>query len=186
MCQESQVAGALGNGGTLPASVLCKPLKCRAQLNSAPLTAEAMHRYLIWKAGPGPIDIEFKRLGEAVLRPSVSIVTPVGATCIPREDACDVARFSLDQADVARLLSPRDELRAPCIMVQCDAFMAMASLRRRWGWSIRVTRDGLPLQGFHLDGRPLALSRDGFTRARLQNMSERTGMAHGHDIIGLI
>ncbi|OYZ39365.1 MAG: hypothetical protein B7Y31_08055, partial [Novosphingobium sp. 16-62-11] len=75
-----------------------------------------MHRYLIWKAGPGPIDIEFKRLGEAVLRPSVSIVTPVGATSVPREDACDVARFSIDHADVQRLLSPRDELRAPCIM----------------------------------------------------------------------
>jgi len=145
-----------------------------------------MHRYLIWKSGPGPIDIEFKRLGEAVLRPSVSIVTPVGATVVPREDACEIARFSLDQADVARLLSPREELRAPCIMVQCDAFLAMASRRRRWGWSIRVSRNGQALEGYHLDGRPLSLSRDGFTRARLRNMCEKTGMAHGHDIIGLI
>ena len=149
-------------------------------------TAEAMHRYFIWKSGPGPIDIEFKRLGEAVLRPSVSIVTPVGSTSVPREDACDIARFSLDDTDVARLLSARDELRAPCIMVQCDAFMAMASRERRWGWSIRVSRMGEALAGFHLDGRPIALCRNGFTRARLQSMSERTGMAHGHDIIGLI
>lgn len=152
---------------------------------SAQQTAEAMHRYLIWKSGPGPVDIEFKRLGEALLRPTVSIVTPTGSTAVPRLDEHDVARFSLGDEDVARLLSPCAELRPPCLVVQCDAFIAMASRRRRWGWSIRVSRQGDPLQGFHLDGRPLALCRNGFTRARLQNMSDRTGMAHGHDIIGL-
>lgn len=144
-----------------------------------------MDRYLIWKTGPGPIDIECRRMGEAILRPSLSIVTAAGASVVPRQDDCDVARFSLAEADVARLLTASAALRPPCIMLQCDAFVAMASDRRRWGWSLRVSRRGLPLPGFRLDGRPLALCRDGFTRARMQQMSELTGLAHGHEIIGL-
>ncbi|MCX7283433.1 MAG: hypothetical protein NTX28_05190 [Novosphingobium sp.] len=154
-------------------------------MTDAPNPAEAMLRYLLWKAGPGPIDIEFKRLGDAVLRPSVSIVTPIGSTPVARSDEQDIARFSLGDEQVARLLCAREELRPPCLVVQCDAFIAMASRRRRWGWSIRLSRDGTPLQGFHLDGRPLAQCRNGFTRARLLSMCEKSGMGHGHDIIGL-
>lgn len=144
-----------------------------------------MSRYLIWKSGPGPLQLEFMRVGEAVLRPSLLIVTPTCTVTLPREDDCDVARFSLSADEVARLLSPREDLRPPCMMLQCDAFLSATSTRRRWGWSIRVSRDGTPLPARHLDGSPLQLRRDGFTRARLQQIPEHSGMARGHEIIGL-
>ncbi|MBA4354021.1 MAG: hypothetical protein C0409_04960 [Novosphingobium sp.] len=149
------------------------------------MTAETMHRYLIWNSGPGPLDIEFKRVGEAVLRPSLLIVTPTGGIAVPHQDDRDIARFHLGEAEVARLLSDPGTLRAPCLAFQCDAFLSMASARRRWGWSIRVSRDGETLCGHHLDGEPLAMRRDGFTRARLRQIPEKSVMARGHDLIGL-
>lgn len=144
-----------------------------------------MQRYLIWKSGPGPLQIEFRRLGEAILRPTLQIVTPTGSHPLPRLDDCDVARFILSEADVARVLAARDELRPPCLMLQCDAFLALACDQRRWGWSIRVSREGEPLPCHDLAGTPLPLRRDGYTRARLQRIPERSGMARSHQIIGL-
>lgn len=144
-----------------------------------------MQRYLIWKSGPGPLQVEFRRVGEAILRPSLQIVTPTGSHPLPRQDDCDVARFTLSDADVARVLAARDELRPPCLMLQCDAFLALACDKRRWGWSIRVSREGEALPCFDLAGTPLPLRRDGFTRARLQRIPERSGMASCHQIIGL-
>lgn len=149
------------------------------------MTAEKMQRYLIWKSGPGPLDIEIKRVGEAVLRPSLLIVTPVGGIAVPHEDDRDVARFHLDETNVARLLSAPGALRAPCLAFQCDAFLSMGSDRRRWGWAIRVSRDGEALPGHHLDGAPLVMCRDGFTRAHLRHIPDRSVMARGHDLIGL-
>jgi len=144
-----------------------------------------MQRYLIWKSGPGPLDIEIKRVGEAVLRPSLLIVTPVGGVVVPHQDDHDIARFHLAEADVARLISAPGTMRAPCLAFQCDAFLTMASERRRWGWSIRVSRDGESLQGHHLDGAPLSMCRDGFTRAHIRQIPEKSVMARGHDLIGL-
>jgi hypothetical protein len=144
-----------------------------------------MSRYLIWNSGPGPLQFEFMRVGEAVLRPSLLIVTPSCTVALPHEDDRDVARFTLSADDVARLLRAPTELRPPCMMLQCDAFLSATSARRRWGWSIRVSRDGTPLPAQHLDGSPLPLRRDGFTRARLHHIPEQSGMARGHEIIGL-
>ncbi|MFN3424493.1 MAG: hypothetical protein ACK40C_07285 [Novosphingobium meiothermophilum] len=129
--------------------------------------------------------LDLRRAGEALLRPSVSIVTAAGAISIPREDEGDIARFTLSDEDVARLLSPRDGLRPPCIMLQCDAFLALTSSRRRWGWAVRLSRGGVPLHGHLLDGRPIPLARDGFTRPNLRHIPAGTAMAHGHAIIGL-
>ncbi|MFM6831012.1 MAG: hypothetical protein ACKOVA_11885 [Novosphingobium sp.] len=144
-----------------------------------------MSRYLIWNSGPGPLDIEFRRVGEAVLRPSLLIVTPTGTVAVPREDHDNVARFRLSEADVARLRSSEHELRAPCLAFQCDAFLSTSSDKRRWGWSIRVSRKGKPLAGQHLDGTPLPMRRDGYTRARTGRIPEHSVMARDHDLIGL-
>lgn len=144
-----------------------------------------MQRYLIWKSGPGPLDIEIKRVGEAVLRPSLLIVTPAGGVAVPHQDDRDIARFHLPEEDVARLISSPGMLRAPCLAFQCDAFLTMASAQRRWGWSIRVSRDGETLQGHHLGGAPLSMCRDGFTRAYIRQIPEKSVMARGHDLIGL-
>lgn len=150
-----------------------------------------MPRYLIWKSGPGPLDIEFKRMGEAVLRPSLLIVTPGKTTTIPREDNADIACFHLSDAAVARLLTSPGGLRPPCMAVQCDAFLSLTTGlpadagRRRWGWSIRVSREGQALPGHYLDGKPLVMCRDGFTRARLRTLPDGSGVARDHDIIGL-
>ncbi|WP_062347348.1 hypothetical protein [Novosphingobium sp. CCH12-A3] len=144
-----------------------------------------MQRYLIWKSGPGPLQVEFRRVGEAILRPSLQIVTPTGSDPLPRQDDCDVARFSLSDGDVERVLAARGGLRPPCLMLQCDAFLGLACDQRRWGWSIRVSREGEALPCYDLDGTPLPLRRDGFTRAQLQRIPERSGMARSHQIIGL-
>lgn len=144
-----------------------------------------MSRYLIWNSGPGPLDIEFRRVGEAVLRPSLLIVTPTGTVAVPREDSDDVARFRLSEKDVERLRASEGELRAPCLAFSCDAFLSTASAKRRWGWSIRVSRRGKPLPGQHLDGKPLPMRRDGFTRARVGRIPEHSVMARDHDLIGL-
>lgn len=144
-----------------------------------------MQRYLIWKSGPGPLQVEFRRVGEAILRPSLQIVTPTGSCPLPREDECDVARFALSDDDVARVLAGRDALRPPCLLLQCDAFLGLACDKRRWGWSIRVSRAGTALPCFDLGGTPLPLRRDGFTRARLERIPERSTMASSHQFIGL-
>ncbi len=150
-----------------------------------------MPRYLIWKSGPGPLDIEFKRMGEAVLRPSLLIVTPGKTITVPREDSADIALFHLTEDDVVRLLSSPGGLRPPCMAFQCDAFLSMTpgpaadTGRRRWGWAIRVSRDGHALPGHYLDGKPLVMCRDGFTRARLRTLPNQSGVARDHDIIGL-
>lgn len=149
------------------------------------MIAETMHRYLIWNSGPGPLDIEFKRVGEAVLRPSLLIVTPAGGIAVPHQDENDIARFHLGEAEVARLLSDPGTLRAPCLAFQCDAFLSMVSDKRRWGWSIRVSRNGKSLPGHNLDGVPLIMRRDGFTRARLRQIPDKSVMSRGHDLIGL-
>lgn len=144
-----------------------------------------MSRYLIWKSGPGPVEIELRRAGEALLRPSLSIVSPSGAVAVDRQDLGDCVRFSLAADEVERLLNPAGPLRPPCIMLQCDAFLGLAPKRRRWGWSIRISRGGVALPAQHLDGRPLRQSRDGFIRARLLHFPEHTTMARGLEIIGL-
>ncbi|MFN3470866.1 MAG: hypothetical protein ACK4Z7_14285, partial [Novosphingobium sp.] len=74
--------------------------------------------YTVWKTGPGALMLDLRRAGEALLRPTISIVTATGAISIPREDEGDIARFLLSAEHVARLLSPRDGLRPPCIMLQ--------------------------------------------------------------------
>lgn len=144
-----------------------------------------MPRYLIWKSGPGHVELELRRAGEALLRPSMSIVSPSGAVAVERQDLGESVRFRLAADEVERLLNPSGPLRPPCIMLQCDAFMGLASARRCWGWSIRISRDGMALPAHHLDGSPLRQSRDGFIRARLQHFPEHSTMARGLEIIGL-
>jgi len=144
-----------------------------------------MPRYLIWKSGPGPVELELRRAGEALLRPSLSIVSPSGAVAVKRQDLGESVRFRLIAEEVERLLNPAGPLRPPCIVLQCDAFMGLVSDRRRWGWAIRISRDGMALPAHHLDGSPMRQSRDGFIRARLQHFPEHTTMARGLEIIGL-
>lgn len=144
-----------------------------------------MQRYLIWKSGLGALDIEIKRVGAAVLRPSLLIVTPAGDTAVRHENAVDIARFYLSEAEVERLISPSETMHSPCLAFQCDAFLSTASHDRHWGWSIRVSRNGKALTGHHLDGAPLVMRRDGFTRAKLRKMPQKSAMARGHDFIVL-
>lgn len=149
------------------------------------MTTGPMQRYLIWNSGPGALDIEVKRVGAAVLRPSLLIVTPVGGTAVPHEDASDIARFYLSETEVERLISPSETLRSPCLAFQCDAFLSVTSHDRHWGWSIRVSRNGKVLTGHDLDGAPLVMVRDGFTRATIRKMPQKAAMARGHAFIGL-
>ncbi|MCY1669963.1 hypothetical protein OVA07_02935 [Novosphingobium sp. SL115] len=144
-----------------------------------------MHRYLVWKTGPGALSIECRRLGEAALRPNIQIVTPTGALSLAREDEMDLARFHLDDRQVASLLASPGTMQPPCLVFDCAAFLARAAPARTWGWSIRMIRGCSPLAGEHLGGRPLALRRDGFTRAVVRHLPDQARVAHDHVIIGL-
>lgn len=144
-----------------------------------------MHRYLVWKTGPGALSIECRRLGEAALRPNIQIVTPTGTKSLAREDEMDLARFHLDDGQVASLLASPDTMQPPCLVFECAAFLSRAAPARTWGWSIRMMRNRKPLTGEYLGGRPLPLRRDGFTRAVVRHLPDLARVAHDHAIIGL-
>lgn len=144
-----------------------------------------MQRYLVWKTGPGPLSVECRRLGEAALRPNLQILSPSGPLALRREDEADIARFLLDGPQVDCLLSSPTALRPPCLIFQCDAFLASSALRRTWGWSIRISREGQAFAAEHLGGRPVSLRRDGFTRASVRQVPDLARIASDHVIIGL-
>lgn len=142
-------------------------------------------RYSIWRTGPGDISVEVRPRGSAVIVPSLTIVAPGGTTLTDRCNEGSTVRFMLNAAQVERLISSPALERGPYLGLLCDAFLSTGHRDRRWGWSVRITRDGTLLAGFRPGNVPVPTDREGFSRCRLRRFPDNAGFARGHEILCL-
>jgi hypothetical protein len=142
-----------------------------------------MSRYKVWQVGPGAVELQVRTLRPFVMSPMLRLMMPGPDIDIAFVINGPIAIATISAANVATLRSAPTSSNPPSLLFSCGAAKAPGAPDDKWGWCMRVVRDGLVLPVYDDQGTPLPLDPDGWLCTALRSFPAGKSVTMGFDII---